>query len=104
MRWRRLALAATLLGMGCTHSVHLNHTSDFVLVKPLSEHRTIESTAEQTVVFGFSKHTGYADEAHQQLMNQCPSGTVTGIQTRYSTSLNFFHWTNTVYMKGYCSN
>ena len=103
MMWRTL-LPMLVLGVGCTHSVHLNHTSDFVLTKPLADHRKIESTAEQKVIFGFSGQTEYADDAYRRLMNQCESGTVTGIQTRFSTSLNFFHWTNTVYMKGYCSN
>ena len=103
MMWRAL-LPMLVLGVGCTHSVHLNHTSDFVLTKPLAEHRKIESTAEQKVIFGFSGQTEYANDAFRRLMNQCESGTVTGIQTRFSTSLNFFHWTNTVYMKGYCSN
>jgi hypothetical protein len=36
-------------------------------------------------------------------MNQCESGSVTGIQTRFSTSHNFMSWKNVVEMKGYCS-
>ena len=92
-----------LISAGCTHSVHLNHTSDFVLSKPLSEHRKIETTGEQKVILGVVTQTDYVNDAYRRLMKQCENGTVTGIQTRYSTSLNFFHWTNTVYMKGYCS-
>ena len=98
-----LFVLSTHFGVGCTHAVHLNHTSDFLLTKPLSEHRTIEATGEQLVILGITQQTDYADNAYRRLMNQCEGGTVTGIQTRYSTSHNFLSWTNRVVMWGYCS-
>ena len=100
-------LCATVLGLGlvgCTHSVHVNHTSDFQTTKPLNEYKIVEARAEQHVVMGFAGDTQYADDAYRRLMNQCEGGTVTGIQPRYSTSHNFFSWTNVVLMRGYCSN
>ena len=102
MRFLFFSLGA-LLYTGCTHAVHLNHTSDFVLIKPLSEYRTIEASDEQLVILGITGQTDYANNAYRRLMNQCEGGVVTGIQTRYSTSHNFLSWTNRVVMWGYCS-
>lgn len=104
MRLHVLSLGAVLLATaGCTHAVHVNHTSDFRTTKPLSEYREVRSSAEQTVILGIIGQTNYADEAYEELMRQCQMGSVTGIQTRLSTSHNFFHWRNEVKMKGYCS-
>ncbi len=96
-------LLVTLCGLGCTHAVHINHTSDFQTTKPLAEYRHIETRSEQQVILGMVGQTDYANEAYRQLMNQCEGGMVTGIQTRYSTSHNFMSWKNVVEMKGYCS-
>jgi len=92
-----------LTSFGCTHAVHLNHTSDFRTTKHLSEYRRIETRSEQVVILGIVGQTDYADDAYRRLMNQCEGGHVTGIQTRYSTSHNFLSWKNVVEMKGYCS-
>lgn len=91
-----------LISVGCTHSVHVNHTSDYQLSKPLSEYRRIEARAEQKVIL-MSTSATYASEAYKDLMEQCEGGVVTGIQTRYSTSHGFLSWTNVIEMKGYCS-
>jgi len=100
MRWM---LVMAIGGVGCTHAVHVNHTSDFQTTKALSAYRVIDARAEQHVVLGFVGDTHYANDAYLRLMNQCEGGQVTGIQTRYSTSHSFFSWTNVVEMKGYCS-
>ena len=104
MKWLSLGrgVAAVVLLQGCTHSVHLNHTSDFQTHKPLAKVDVVESRAEQVVVWGVATDTLYVDAAFQALMSQCDGGRLTGIQTRYSTSHSFFHWTNVVAMKGYC--
>jgi len=94
-----VAVAAT---MGCTHALHVNHTSDFVTSGPLSSHRQVAAKADQRVFLGFVGQTDYVDEAFGKLKAQCPAGTITGIQSRYSTSHNFLSWTNTVLMRGYC--
>jgi len=98
-----LFMLPTGLSIGCTYAVHQNHTSDFVLAKPLTEHRKIEARDEQQVILGMTGQTDYVDNTYRRLMNQCEGGTVTGIQTRYSTSLSFMSWTNVVHMWGYCS-
>jgi hypothetical protein len=96
-----LVLAATL--SGCTHSVHINHTSDYRLTKPLSEYRVVEAKADQRVIMGIVTQTDYVNAAYAALEKTCPDGQVTGIQTRYSTSHGFLSWRNVVYMKGYCT-
>ena len=88
---------------GCTHSVHVNHTSDYRLTKPLEQYRVVKVEGEQRVVLGFVTQTDYVDEAFVALQETCPGGQVTGIQTRYSTSHGFLSWRNVVQMKGYCS-
>ena len=100
MRWM---LVMAIGGVGCTHALHVNHTSDFQTSLPRSDLRVIDARAEQHVVLGFGGQTDYADDAYRRLMNQCVGGEVTGIQPRYSTSHSFFSWTNVVEMKGYCS-
>jgi len=103
MRGFHWAIVALMSGLGCTHAVHVNHTSDFVITKPLAEHRQIEANAEQQVILGIKGQTDFANDAYRRLMNQCEGGIVTGIQTRYSTSHSFMSWTNEVHMWGYCS-
>ena len=99
-RWPILVAFAAL---GCTHSVHVNHTSDFQTTRPLSEYRVIETRTEQQVIMGIAGQTDYANDAYLGLMNQCEGGRVMGIQTRFSTSHNLLSWKNVVEMKGYCS-
>jgi hypothetical protein len=100
-RWYQTVLIAVGTA-GCTHAIHVNHTSDYQLSKPLSEYRRINSRAEQSVIV-FTKTADYASVAYTDLMAQCEGGVVTGIQTRYSTSHNFLSYRNVVQMKAYCS-
>lgn len=97
-----LALAMCLALSACTHAVHVNHTSDFALDRPLSTYTTVEAVAEQHTFLGIVGQTDYVDRAFRDLQAECPDGVLTGIQTRYSTSHGFFSWTNTVVMRGYC--
>jgi len=104
MMRRTLCLLLGMVGTaGCTHAVHINHTSNFQVTKPLSEYRVIEARAEQQVILGMTGQTDYANDAYRRLMNQCEGGVVMGIQTRFSTSHNFLSWQNVVEMRGYCS-
>ena len=98
-----LALLIVLLASGCTYALHQNHTSDYQLDASLLDYRLIEARFEQFVVMGFVSETNYADDAFAELQRQCPDGTVTGIQTRHSTSHGFFSWTHVILMQGYCS-
>ena len=98
-----MPLVVAALGLaGCTHSVHMNHTSDYRMTKPMSAYHLVEARTEQRVFLGFVDNTDYVDEAFSQLQDKCPQGQVTGIQTRYSTSHGFLSWTNVILMKGYC--
>ena len=101
---RRAWLLATAVAMisGCTHSVHVNHTSDYRMTQPISAHTRVTAKAEQRVVLGFSGNTDYVDQAFSELQSKCPDGRLSGIQTRYSTSHGFMSWTNVILMKGYC--
>lgn len=105
MRNGHFAFALCLVGAlsGCVHSVHINHTSDYQLDKPLADHRVIKARGEQFTVLGIVGQTDFVEEAFEALQRACPEGAITGIQTRYSTSLGFFSWTHIVDMTGYCS-
>ena len=103
---RRLAmmfLLAVVPATACTYSVHVNHTSDYRLDKPLSAHRVVESEGSQFVIMGLVGQTDYVNKAFEVLQKKCPAGSITGIQTRYSSSHGFLSWTNVIQMKGYCS-
>ena len=102
MRTHLAILLTGLLSVGCTHAVHINHTSDFVNTKPLGECRQVAAKTDQQVFMGFVGQTDYVDEAYSKLKDQCKDGVITGIQTRYSTSHNFLSWKNEVLMRGYC--
>ena len=91
-----------LLGMGCVHSHHMTLMSDVDAQEPVSQARRVESEATQVVRFGIAKDTQFAVDAYRDLGAACPNGTVTGIQTRYSTDLGFFSWEHHVVMWGYC--
>ena len=101
-RYRLGVVLVTLLA-GCTHSVHINHTSDYRLSQPLKDYRRVQARADQTVFMGFVTQTEYVNEAYAALEKTCPGGEVTGIQTRYSTSHGVLSWKNEVIMTGYCS-
>lgn len=82
----------------CAHSVHLYHADN--IQGGLGQ--LIEAQTEQKVIMGFTQDTNYVNQAFDQLKQQCSSGRVEGINTRYSTSLGFFSWTNKIRMRGYC--
>lgn len=95
-------LWAAMAGLGCVHSHHMTLSGDFDLPAELSEARTVKAEASQSVIMGFAKNTDYAKDAYERLGATCTNGTVTGIQTRYSTKLGFFSWENHIKMWGYC--
>jgi hypothetical protein len=99
----RWGLVLVALLAGCTHSVHINHTSDYRLIQPLRDYRRVQARADQTVFMGFVTQTEYVNAAYVALEKTCPGGEVTGIQTRYSTSHGVLSWKNEVIMTGYCS-
>jgi len=101
MRSYGLGLMVILILSGCAHSVHQSHTSDFRGMQ--TNAKQIEAEATQFVVLGFVFDTNYVDTAFPKLQRQCPQR-ITGITTRYSTSLGFFSWTNKVKMTGYCES
>ncbi|MEC8193409.1 MAG: hypothetical protein VX127_11785 [Myxococcota bacterium] len=88
--------------LGCVHSHHMTAMSDIDAPAPLSEGRLVQSEANQIVTLGVARDTQFAADAYADLAAQCPSGTVTGVQTRYSSALGFFQWEHTVKMWGYC--
>jgi hypothetical protein len=91
-----------LLSVGCAHSIHEVHTSDFLPSSDMSHGQMIKATSEQFVILGFTGNTDYVNEAYDKLKSACPTGSITGITTQLSTSLGFFSWTNKVLMQGLC--
>ncbi len=87
---------------GCAYSVHLVHMSDHEAPAPLKDQIVVQAEASQSTFLGMVGQTVYVDEAFAELRARCPGGKVTGIQTRYSTDLGFFSWTNRIRMKAYC--
>lgn len=97
MRVILLLFVASLLS-ACAHSVHLYQADN----QESSKGQLIEALTEQKVILGFTQETQYVNQAYEQLKQQCLNGRVEGINTRYSTSLGFFSWTNKIRMRGYC--
>jgi len=84
----------------CAHSVHLYQADN----QDGQKGQLIEALTEQKVILGFTNETSYVNQAYNELKQKCPKGRVEGINTRYSTSLGFFSWTNKIRMRGYCIN
>lgn len=99
-------VAATflLLGlMGCTHSLHVAHVSDFgPTYQSYEKGKLIKAYQEQFVVMGFADNTNYVDQAYLELQKKCPGGDIQGVTSQFSTSHGFFSWTNKIAMQGIC--
>jgi hypothetical protein len=100
MRAALILFVLTLVG--CAHSVHQVHTSDFLPGAPIESGEMVKGSAEQFVILGFASETNYVNQAYQRLMGACPDGAITGITTQYTTALGFFSWRNKVLMQGLC--
>ena len=98
----RLLILIPLMFAGCSHSIHLIHTSDFGPYTPLSAGKVVMARSEQFVVMGFVTQTDYVQEAYRKLQENCSHGNIKGITTQYSTSHGFFSWTNKILMTGLC--
>lgn len=105
-QWVRNTVFALLSGtflMGCAHTVHLSHVSDFSpTYDPYENGQMVEAAEEQFVILGFVTQTDYVNKAYQKIQKECKNGEIQGINTEYSTALGFFSWTNRVRMKGLC--
>ena len=97
-----LLFLIALLSFSCTHSIHNVHVGDFDPYETYAAGKYIKSYAEQLSIMGFRFNTDYVNDARQKLLDQCPAGTIQGTITRFSTSHNFFHWTNKISMEGLC--
>ncbi|MCS6839084.1 MAG: hypothetical protein NZ480_09635 [Bdellovibrionaceae bacterium] len=97
-------LWALLLGglWGCAHSVHQVHVVEAGPYVEYAAGKVVKAKAEQFVIFHFVFDTDYVDQCYRRLLEQCPGGHITGVTTRYWTSLGFFSWTNKVEMQGLC--
>ena len=98
----KLILSAVVFSLtACAHSIHDYHVSDTLPEFSKSKTHEIHTQSEQFVIFWFAKDTQYAEKAYQNLIHQC-SGPITNINTRYSTSLGFFSWTNKIFIQAQC--
>ena len=99
-----ILLIIIFIFISCSHSVHLVHMSDQKLDQKITAGKKIKAQSEQTVILGFVFDTNYVEEARNKLIASCPSGEISNIMTRYSTSHAFFHWKNIIYTEAICFN
>lgn len=99
-----IAAAFLALGLvGCTHSLHVSHVSDFgPSYQSYEKGKLVKAKAEQFVVMGFADNTQYVNQAYADLQKKCPAGEIQGITSQFSTSHGFFSWTNILEMQGLC--
>lgn len=103
MKHALVVTAIALATSACTHSLHIQHISDFgPSYAPYQKGEWVTAETEQFVVLGFVGQTDYVNQAYTKLLSQCHSGTIQGIQTEYSTDHGFFSWTNRIRMQGLC--
>lgn len=88
---------------GCTHSIHLQHVSDFDAVSAnAAQRKVVVVETSQRVILWFAFDTDYVDDAKKQLIEKCPAG-VSAVSTQFSTDHGFLHWTNKIRMQGICA-
>lgn len=87
---------------GCTYSLHQAGVQDIQPSVRSSKAVSVSALGEQFSVLGFNSETEYVNQAYAALQAKCPRGEITGINTRYSTALGFFSWTNKIYLSGWC--
>jgi hypothetical protein len=99
------ASVLSLLATGCWSTVHeyqaAGYASDRREPGPPIVVTPIHSQADQFVVLGLTGSTSYVDDAYASLLAQCP-GEIVAVNTRYSTKLGFFSYTNEVHMNAMC--
>ena len=103
---KKILLLLCISISGCTHSIHMSHMSDISASSPkainLDKH-IVEVNSEQTVILGLAFDTDYVDQAYEELQQKC-LGEIVAVNTQYSTSHGFLHWTNKIRMKAVCSS
>jgi hypothetical protein len=80
--------------------------SDFANNAPTAkqlESSVIDIEVEQLVILGLAFDTKYVDQAYHLLLEQC-TGEVSAVNTQYSTSHGFLHWTNKIRMRAVCKS
>ena len=102
---KKILLLLCISITGCTHSIHMSHMSDISASTPkavdLNEH-IVEVNSEQIVILGLAFDTDYVNQAYEELQQKCP-GEIVAVNTQYSTSHGFLHWTNKIRMKAVCT-
>lgn len=88
--------------VGCAHSVHQVHTSDFNPYARMEDGTLVKGYGEKFVILGFTGDTDQVNTAYRNLLAACPGGAITGITTQLSTALGFFSWTEKALMQGLC--
>ena len=102
LRFCCLAVIVSVLASGCTYSIHQVQVSDFQPYAPIERGDIVKGYGEQFVIMGFTQQTDYVNAAYKNLMNACPSGSLSGITTQIYTAHGFFSWTNKALMQGLC--
>lgn len=102
MKLKLLLTALALLLSSCAHSIHMYNVSDYTA--EASKGKDISAEAEQFVIMSFTDNTDYVNQAYRKLTDSCPNGQVTGINSRYSTSMGFFSWHNKIVVNAKCLN
>ena len=89
------------LTVSCTYSVHLSQINRNN--QPISKELTkqVEIVTERKIFLGFTFNSNYVDDAYDKLLKACPQEVV-AVNTQYSTSHSFLHWTNKITLRAIC--
>lgn len=90
-------LLASMLS-GCMSYVHAVNQDAILPV----EGELIEVEQEKGIWLRFNFDNDYVREAYDELLAQCPGGTIHGVASRLSSTNGFFHWTARFHLSGVC--
>ncbi len=93
------ALSGCAIGLG--KGMHDYTMQETTSVAPGKKTRPIKVEAKENITF-LTSNTYYADKAYQDLLNQCPRGSIVNIRTRHSTDLGFFAYREKIMLWGQC--
>ena len=96
--WRFILLS--ILGVSLSGCVSLASLS--LTQVPADRNNLIISTAHDWVFMGFVTQNDFADQAVNNLQEQCRHGQLTGIFTKYQITIYFLLFKREVVVSGYC--
>lgn len=89
--------------VSCAHSVHQYNAGDYSNYAKLKQAKKITAVGKKKYILA-KFDNDFVEQAYNNLKNECSSGHITAVSSRYATELGFFSFTESLTLEGYCIN